>query len=141
MADSTTKLYFEISNGEFVQSDSAPNRVSPPYFTAGDTRALLLKLVRRTAPDSVEVIDLAGITVKLGLGAPAATPTVFTSATSSGQDANGFLPISLDLTVAGIQTALGTLASVECVMELKIIGSSDPQRRSLTTYLVQRLLT
>jgi hypothetical protein len=138
MAD---ELYFDITNEYFVQSVDSPNQIKGPTWYADDVRPILLKLVKRDSPSSVSVVDLTGVTVQIAIGSPAAVPTVYTSATSSVADGNGFLPISLPLNVAAVQTALGSLGEINPTLEIRVVSSSTPNRYQTRCTLRQRLIT
>jgi len=135
------ELFFEIKGSVFVQSVEQPNQINNPVFYADDVKPILLKLVSRISATTVEVVDLTGITVQMALGTPAAVPTVFTSATSSTVDGNGFLPISLPLNVAAVQTALGTNLSINPTLEFRIVSGATPERYQTSCTLKQRLIT
>lgn len=135
------ELFFELTNSVFVQSVESPNQIAGPVFYADDVKPILLKILRRTSPGGVEVVDLTGITVQIAIGAPASSPTVYTSATSGTVDASGFLPISLPLNVAAVQTALGTAGAINPTMEFRVVGADGPERYQTSCTLRQRLIT
>lgn len=141
MAVSDTELFFELTNSVFVQSVESPNQIVSPTFIADDVKPILLKLVRRISPDSVEVVDLTGVTVQVAFGTPLAAPTVLTSGTSGTVDDDGFLPLSVLFNVTPVQTALGTYASIVVTMELRVVFGSSPQRFQVPVTIKQRLIT
>lgn len=141
MAASDLELFFDINNSQFVQSVDAPNTIASPVFYADDIKSILLKLVARTSPSQVSVVDQTGLTVQIAIGTPAAVPTVVTSATSGSIDANGFLPISLPLNVAAVQTALGSATQVSLTMEFRVVSGANPQRYQTSCSVRQRLIT
>ena len=141
MAASDTELFFELTNSVFVQSVEAPNQIAAPVLYADDLKPILLKFLRRISPTEVEVVGLTGVTAQMAIGTPAGTPTVITSATSGIVDANGFLPISLPLNIAAVQTALGTSREIQSTVEFRVIFGSNPQRFQTTITVRQRLIT
>ncbi len=141
MAASDTDLYFELTASVFVQSDLAPNVIQSPLFYADDVKPIRLKLLRRTAPNAVEVVDLTGVTVQMAIGTPAVSPTVITSATSGSVDADGFLPIDLPFNVLAVATALGTSLEIYPTVEFRAVFGSSPQRYQSKCTLRQRLIT
>ncbi len=141
MAASDTELFFELTNSVFVQSVASPNQINPPLFYADDVKPILLKLVRRLNPQSVEVVDVTGVSVQVAIGTPAAAPTVFTSATAGAVDGEGFLPIDLPFNVAAVQTALGTSLEISATMEFRVLFGATPQRYQVKVPVRQRLIT
>lgn len=141
MAASDTELFFELTNSVFVQSVASPNTINSPLFYADDVKPILLKLVRRVSPQSVEVVDLTGVSVQVAIGTPASAPTVFTSATAGAVDGSGFLPISLPFNVAAVQTALGTALEISATMEFRVVFGATPQRYQVKVPVRQRLIT
>lgn len=135
------ELFFDLVNSQFVQAVDTPNQIAAPVFYADDIKPLLLKLVRRTSPSAVEVVDLTGVSVQMAIGTPAVSPTVITSATSGTVDAAGFLPISLPFNVAAVATALGTSPVINPTVELRVVSGSSPERYQTTCTLRQRLIT
>ncbi len=141
MAESATKLYLDLTNSQFVESDSQPNPLGALTVFAGDSRAFLIKPLRRVSAISMTALDLTGVTLRMGIGIPAYAPAVFASGTSSAGDENGFLPVSMDLSAAATQTALGALDMVNASLEIRLIGCADPFRVAMPCILRQRLLT
>lgn len=136
-----TELFFDLTNQYFVQAVATPNQINGPIFYADDVKPILLKLVRRTSPAAVEVVDLTGITAQVGLGTPSSSPTVITSATSGSVNGDGFLEITLPFNVAGVQTALGVLPQITPTFEIRVIDGATPNRYQTGCTLKQRLLT
>lgn len=141
MSASDTELFYELTNQVFVQSVEAPNQVNPPLFYADDVKPIKLKLLRRISAQAVEVVDLTGVGVQMAIGNPAASPTVFTSATAGSVDGDGFLPISLPFNVLAVQTALGTSLEIQATMELRVLTGTTPQRYQTKVPIRQRLIT
>lgn len=141
MAASDTELFFELTNSVFLQSVESPNQINPPLFYADDVKPIKLKLVRRINAQSVEVVDVTGVSVQVAIGVPAAGPTVYTSATAGTVDGEGFLPITLPFNVAAVQTALGTALEISATMEFRVLFGATPQRYQVKVPLRQRLIT
>ncbi len=136
---SDSELFFELNDSVFVQSVASPNQIRNPVWYADDVKPLLWKLVRRISPDAVEVVDLTGVTIQVAVGAAAASPTVYTSATSGTVNADGFLAVSLPFNLAAVQSALGSAFEIYPTLEIKFVGSTE--RYSTTCTIRQRLIT
>jgi hypothetical protein len=141
MAASDTELFFELNESVFVDSAESPSPTTSPAFTAGDVTPILLKLLRRTAADSVEVVDLTGVTVQIAIGTPGASPTVLTSATSGTVDGLGFLPITLPFNVAAVTGAFGGALEIYPYLEIRVVFGTTPQRFQTTCTIRQWLIT
>lgn len=141
MSASDTELFFELTNSVFVQSVDSPNQINPPLFYADDVKPIKLKLLRRLTAQTVEVVDLTGVSVQVAIGTPATAPTVFTSATAGTVDGEGFLPITLPFNVAAVQTALGTSREINATMEFRVVTGATPQRYQVSVPIRQRLIT
>ena len=138
----STELFFELTQGVFVQSVAQPNQINSPIFYQYDVKPLLLKFLRRISATSVEVVDLTGVTVQMGIGTFASGVfTVITSATSSTVDGNGFLPISMPFNVAGVTTALGTAKAINPDLEFRIVSAAAPERYQTSCILRAAMIT
>ena len=135
-----TELVFDITNQQFLQSVTQPAVINTPLWFYGEVKHLSIKFVRRTAANTVTVVSGTGVAMQMALG-NLTGPTVYTSATASAA-VDDWFAVTLQLNVAGVQSALGSNIRISAVVEFQLTSvASEPEKYQSTINISQRLIS